>query len=61
MINCKEATQLLSLRMDQPLGLKQRSLLRFHLMMCSGCRHFGQHMGDLRQLSQRYMRGEDKK
>lgn len=51
MLNCKEATELMSLGMDKKLSMGQKLSLRFHLMMCSGCRNFSKHMQFLRQAS----------
>jgi predicted anti-sigma-YlaC factor YlaD len=49
MLNCRQATQLMSLAMDRKLGVRQKLGLRFHLMMCSGCRNFNRQMDFLRQ------------
>ena len=49
MLNCKRATELMSQGMDKQQSLSQRMNLRFHLMMCSGCRNFKKQMIFLRQ------------
>ena len=49
MLNCKQAAALMSQGMDRKLGMFQRMSLRFHLMMCSGCRNFNKQMEFLRQ------------
>lgn len=49
MLNCKQAAALMSQGMDKELGMLQRMSLRFHLMMCSGCRNFNKQMEFLRQ------------
>ena len=49
MLNCKQATELMSQGMDRKLAPMQRMSLRFHLLMCSGCRNFGRQMDFLRQ------------
>lgn len=49
MLNCKQATALMSQRMDKELGMLQKMGLRFHLMMCGGCRNFGKQMKFLRE------------
>ncbi len=59
MMNCKEATALMSKQMDHPLILTERISLKFHLMMCSGCHNFNQHMHDLRDITQTYAKGKD--
>jgi predicted anti-sigma-YlaC factor YlaD len=48
MMNCKEATRLMSEDLDRPLDWRERVALRFHLMMCSGCRNFKVQIGFLR-------------
>jgi predicted anti-sigma-YlaC factor YlaD len=53
MLNCRQATELMSQRMDRKLGLAERLSLRMHLMMCSGCRNFGRQMSFLRQALRR--------
>jgi len=60
MMNCKRATQLMSQKMDRPLTFKERLSLRFHLMICSGCRNFNDQMLDLRQIMKGYAKGKDK-
>jgi predicted anti-sigma-YlaC factor YlaD len=60
MMNCKQATALLSQQMDRPLTLRERMSLRFHTMMCSGCSNFDDQMHDLRQITRVYAKGRDK-
>jgi predicted anti-sigma-YlaC factor YlaD len=48
MLNCKQAAALMSQGMDKKLGVMQKMSLRFHLMMCSGCRNFSKQMEFLR-------------
>ncbi len=57
MLNCKQATGLMSRRMDRTLSLKSRISLRIHLMMCSGCRNFNKQMQFLRQASRKISQG----
>lgn len=40
MINCSEATRLMSRSLDQPLTWKENWKLRFHLAMCLFCRRY---------------------
>lgn len=49
MINCKEATVLMSRSMDRRLPLGERLLLRLHLLICSGCANAGRQMQLLRR------------
>lgn len=39
-INCKEASQLVSQAMDRPLGWRKRFDLWVHLVVCGMCRQF---------------------
>ncbi len=48
-MTCKAATQLMSEAQDRSLTWPERSRLRFHLLFCSGCRHFQQHLEFIRQ------------
>ena len=48
MLNCKEATTLMSRGMDGKLTLWQKAGLRLHLMACDGCTHFGRQIRFLR-------------
>ena len=49
MLNCKQAAALMSQGMDKELGMLQRMGLRFHPMMCGGCRNFSKQMMFLRK------------
>ena len=44
MMNCKQATQLMSQSQDRKLTLKERAHLKFHLVMCSGCTNYNKQM-----------------
>ena len=44
MMNCKQATQLMSESRDRPLNFFQRMGLRFHLFICNGCRAYNKHL-----------------
>ncbi|SHE84150.1 hypothetical protein [Thermomonas hydrothermalis] len=57
MLNCEQATRLMSMAREQPLPLGDQIALRVHLMLCSGCRHFDQHLSVLRQIARRYVSG----
>lgn len=49
MIPCDEATRLLSDALDRQLGAGERTVLRMHTWLCSGCREFGAQVGFIRQ------------
>ena len=59
MLNCREATRLLSESQERSLALKERMSLKMHVMMCSGCRNFGTQMDTLRKMARAFARGED--
>ena len=42
MLMCREATQLMSKRLDTSLGFQERMSLKFHLAMCGACRNCNQ-------------------
>jgi predicted anti-sigma-YlaC factor YlaD len=55
MLNCKQAAALMSQGMDKELSMMQKMSLRFHLMMCSGCRNFNKQMEFLRQGCRKFL------
>jgi len=57
MMNCKQATALMSQALDRRLTIAERAELKLHLMMCSGCRNFGQQMHELRDITRLYAKG----
>ena len=57
MLSCKEATRMCSEALDRPLSLRERLTLRMHLMMCSGCTNYHEHMTWLRRISSTYAGG----
>jgi len=59
MMNCLEATKLISEAQEKALPLKTRMGLQVHLMMCGGCHNFKQQMGDLRAITRAYAKGEN--
>jgi hypothetical protein len=50
-MNCEQATRLMSEAQERPLSLKEKTELKFHTVMCSGCRRFGEQMTLLRRFS----------
>lgn len=57
MLNCCEATRLLSDGQERKLRLKERMRLCLHLMWCRACRNFGEHMKVLRHITRAYVGG----
>ncbi|MCB5162125.1 zf-HC2 domain-containing protein [Marinomonas algarum] len=58
-MNCKQAAQMLSEKLDRPLSAKEKMALTLHTTMCPPCRLFGKQMGSLRDLSKAYIRSND--
>ena len=59
MLNCKNATKLMSKAQDHPLDLKERIALRVHITMCSGCNNYNKQMDFIRKACGR-MGGDSK-
>ena len=53
MIDCKQAVQLISRGLDEPLPWWQRVALRLHLLICDACTNFNRQMRLLRRAVQR--------
>lgn len=49
MMNCKQATRLMSDEMDRDLTAGDRLGLRLHTLLCSGCARYREQMTFLRQ------------
>ena len=49
MINCREASRLISQHADQPLPLARRVQLRLHLLVCDACTNFSRQVRQLRK------------
>lgn len=54
MLKCRQATQLLSEKMDRDLKFKEKSALNFHLMICTSCSRFGKQIRILSEASKLY-------
>jgi hypothetical protein len=50
MLNCKNASQLISQSLDRKLSFKQRWQLKFHLFICDACYRFNQQLYQLRAM-----------
>ncbi|WP_329604330.1 zf-HC2 domain-containing protein [Undibacterium griseum] len=59
MLNCQNVTRLYSESQERPLTLQERMSVKMHVMMCSGCRNFGEQMHILRQAARTYVQGAD--
>lgn len=60
MLNCKEATALMSMGMDEKLSLSQKLGLRLHLLICTGCQNCRKQMAFLREGCLKFMDGENR-
>lgn len=58
MLSCHNATQLLSEAQERKLGLGERVSLKIHLVICDGCRNFGNQMHSLRKIARIYASGK---
>ncbi|WP_338140735.1 zf-HC2 domain-containing protein [Candidatus Nitrotoga sp. BS] len=54
MINCRNATRLLSEAQERPLSITERMSLKLHVIMCSGCQNFKDQMETLRLMTRAY-------
>ncbi|MCK4709036.1 MAG: zf-HC2 domain-containing protein [Gammaproteobacteria bacterium] len=54
MMNCKHATQLMSQSQDQKLTLKERTFLKLHLLMCSGCSNYKKQISFIHNAMQQF-------
>lgn len=57
MMNCREATRLMSEGYERKLTLRERVALRVHRMMCVGCTNYGKHMVFVRKATKRLREG----
>lgn len=54
MLNCKNATRLMSESQERPLSLMERMSLKLHVSMCSGCKNFNEQMKVVRLMTRSY-------
>lgn len=57
MLNCKDATRLMSEAQDRNLGVGEQLQLQTHLAMCRGCRNFRRQIEFLRIACRRNREG----
>ena len=55
MLNCKQASELLSQAQDRDISLRERLSLRLHLLFCQGCRNFSSQLQVMRAACRRYL------
>jgi len=61
MLNCHDATRLMSETQERELALKERMSLKLHVTICPGCRNFGKQMHTLHQVMRAYANAEDER
>lgn len=54
MLMCREATRLMSLKLDRKLTFKERTALRLHLSICSACRGCARQFDLLHRIGSRH-------
>lgn len=57
MMNCQQATRLVSEAQERPLSLPETMALKLHLMVCSGCKNFSLQVPFLSQAMKAYGQG----
>ncbi|MDO8319921.1 zf-HC2 domain-containing protein [Rhodoferax sp.] len=60
MMNCKQATRLISESQDRTLTLAEKMSLKVHVMMCSGCKNFSLQVPFLSKAMKAYAKGYGK-
>jgi hypothetical protein len=58
MLSCKDTSVLLSHAQDRPLGLRERILLKLHLLVCDGCTNFSRQLVLMRTAMRRLRDGD---
>jgi hypothetical protein len=53
MKSCKEASFLMSKRLDTPLSMSEQISLRIHLTLCTNCRECNRHLHSIHSLCQK--------
>lgn len=59
MMNCQQATKLISDSQQRALSLPDKLSLKVHVMMCSGCKNFSLQVPFLSKVMKAYAKGLD--
>lgn len=59
MMNCLEATRLISESQERRLSVPEKVTLKMHVMMCSGCKNFSLQIPFLGKAMRAYTQWED--
>jgi hypothetical protein len=54
MLNCHNATKLMSESQERGLSVTEQMSLKLHVIMCKGCNNFQEQMGALRKITRTY-------
>ena len=60
MLDCRDATGLMSQGRERRLTLRERVALRLHWAVCSACRRFDRQLDLLREATRRFAAREDR-
>lgn len=58
MMNCRQATRLMSDARERPLTLTERVALRLHTTLCSACRNFDRQVDLMGHMARVFARGD---
>ena len=59
MMNCEQATRLMSEGQERPLSVSERTTLRMHTWICVGCRNFKGQLGFIRHAMKSFSQRPD--
>lgn len=59
MLNCHDATRLISESQEHPLAVRQKMALKVHLLMCTGCKNFSLQIPFISRAMRAYAQGKD--
>jgi hypothetical protein len=48
MLDCKQASQIISQSLDRPLTMRERFALKLHILICRYCKQFSQQIQTIR-------------
>ncbi len=54
MMDCKQATRLMSQAQDRTLTFRERVNLKLHLLLCTGCKNYNKQMDFIRKTIQQF-------
>ncbi|MEX2321109.1 MAG: zf-HC2 domain-containing protein [Saccharospirillum sp.] len=59
MMNCEQATRLMSDSRERELSIRERAAIKMHNLMCSGCRNFNVQVDEVGKIAHRFAREKD--